>query len=359
MKILMVNSSRNWGGTEELLLSLSLELKRKGYLLGFFLRKDSITVRRFEDAGFPVWCGRRRGMGLVTSILKLSSIMRAERFEVIHIHRSHDIIPTALADFAAGLTPMVLTQHAWEFSKSSFQYLVYGTLNRIVAVSAAVAGKLRETQPSTAEKTVVIHNGVPIKSCIKPDPYYWKKRLGLTGAEPLLGVVGYFHKNQQELISLLPRIRETFPDVKLILIGADDGRKQQFEDQARQIGVLDALVFAGFIPHEEMHDALGSLDLNISTHRHEPFGLHVVEGMAAGTPLVAYRAGGFPEIVEHERNGYLAETREELLQAILALLGNREKREKMGQSGRERVIKLFSLERMVSDYEELYRSLKR
>jgi glycosyltransferase involved in cell wall biosynthesis len=358
MKILMVNSSRNWGGTEELLLSLSIELKSKGHELGFFLRKDSVTVRRFEEAGFPVWCGRRRGMGLVTSILKLSSIMRTERFDLIHIHRSHDIIPTALANFAAGMAPMVLTQHAWEFSKSSLQYLVYGTLKRIVAVSAAVAGKLREAQPSITDKTIVIHNGVPIKSSIKPDPDYWRRRLGLTGTEPLLGVVGYFHKNQQELIGLLPRIRETFPDVKLILIGADDGRKQQFEDQARHLGVLDALIFAGFIPHEEMHDALGSLDLNVSMHRHEPFGLHVVEGMAAGTPLVAYRAGGFPEIVEHERNGYLAETREELFQAILSLLGNREKREIMGQSGRERVLKLFSLERMVSDYEVLYRDLR-
>jgi glycosyltransferase involved in cell wall biosynthesis len=298
-------------------------------------------------------------MGLVTSILKLSSIMRAERFELIHIHRSHDIIPTALANYAAGLRPMVLTQHAWEFSKSSLQCLVFGTLKRIVAVSEAVAGKLRETQPHIADKTVVIHNGVPIKNRIKPDPDYWKRRLGLTGKEPLLGIVGYFHKNQQELIGLLPGIREAFPDVKLILIGADDGRKQQFEDQARHLGVLDALIFAGFIPHEEMHDALGSLHLNISMHRHEPFGLHVVEGMAAGTPLVAYRAGGFPEIVEHERNGYLAETREELLRAILALLKNSEKRVEMGQSGRERVLKLFSLEKMVSEYEELYLSLRK
>ncbi len=359
MKILMVNSSRNWGGTEEILLSLSLELRSKGHHLGFFLREDSVTVRRFEKAGFPVWQGGRRRMGLVTSILKLSSVLRAERFDLIHIHRSHDIIPTALANSVAGLIPVVLTQHAWEFSKSSLQYLVYGALKKIVAVSKAVAGKLLETQPYIADKTVVIHNGVPIKSRINPDPDYWKRRLALTGTEPLLGIVGYSHKNQQELIGLLPRIRESFPDVRLILIGSVDERKHIFEDQAASLGVLDALLFAGFIPHEEMHDALGSLDLNISMHRHEPFGLHVVEGMAAGTPLVAYRAGGFPEIVEHGRNGYLAETQEELLQAILELLGNREKREEMGQSGRERALKLFTLERMVSEYEELYRNLNK
>ncbi|MBK5275006.1 MAG: glycosyltransferase family 4 protein [Desulfuromonadales bacterium] len=341
------------------MLLLSLELRRKGHYLGFFLREYSVTVRRFEKEGFPVWYGRRRGIGLIASVFKLSSVIRAERFDLIHIHRSHDIIPTALANFASGLIPMVLTQHAWEFSKSCLQYLVFGTLKRIVAVSEAVAGRLREMQPYIADKTVVIHNGVPIKSQVKPDPDYWTRRFELTGTEPLLGIVGFFHKNQQELIGLLPKIRETFPDVKLILIGAVDDRKQMFEEHAARLGVLDALFFAGFIPHEEMHDALGSLYLNISMHRHEPFGLHVVEGMAAGTPLVAYRAGGFPEIVEHERNGYLAESQEELLQAILALLRDRDKRTKMGQSGRERVLKLFTPDRMVSDYEALYLSIKK
>ena len=358
MKILMVNSSRIWGGAEQLLLSFSLELRERGHRLGFYLCEGSVTVPRFREAGFPVWCAGRKGMGLASSVLKLASILRNERFDVIHLHRSHDIIFTSLANLAGGLIPMVLTQHAWGFSKSCLQFLVIGRLKRIVAVSDAVATQLRKAYPFAADKIVVILNGVPIQSDLEPDLEYWKKRPELADREPLLGVVGLYHKNQQELIGMLPRIRESFPNVMLIIIGQTDERMHMFENLAARLGVLDALFFAGFINHDEMHNALGSLDLNISMNRHEPFGLHVVEGMAAGTPLVAYRAGGFPEIVEHDRDGYLAESQEDLLQAILALLGNRGRREKMAQSGRERVLKLFTLNRMTSDYEELYRSLK-
>lgn len=358
MKILMVNSSRNWGGAEQLLLSLAVKLRQKGHDIGFFLRKDSVAVQRFTEAGFSVWCGRRKGTGFISSIFKLAMIMRRERFDAIHLHRNHDVIPTALANIAGGQIPMVLTQHAWQFSKSFLQYLIWGALTKVVAVSGAVAEELRKAYPYTADKTVVIPNGIPVADSVEEAPNYWQKHADLIGKSPLLGIVGFFHKNQQELVGLLPKIRESFPDIVLIIIGPIDDRKQIFEEQARQLGVLDALYFAGFIPHEEMHAALGGLDLNISMHRHEPFGLHVVEGMAAGTPLVAYRAGGFPEIVEHNRNGYLAESPEELQQAVCELLRDKGLREKMGQSGRKRVLELFTDDTMASAYEALYRQLK-
>lgn len=357
MKILMVDSSRNWGGAEQLLLSLAVKLRQKGHDVSFFLREDSVTVHRFTEAGFTVWSGRRKGLGFLASIGKLALIMRREHFHVLHLHRNHDVVPTALANLAGGHIPMVLTQHAWQFSKSFLQYLIWGALTRVVAVSGAVADELRKAYPYTAGKTVVIHNGIPVADSVEEAPNYWQKRVELKGKSPLLGIIGFFHKNQQELVGLLPKIRESFPHVALIVIGPIDDRKQLFEEQARQLGVLDALHFAGFIPHGEMHAALGGLDLNISMHRHEPFGLHVVEGMAAGTPLVAYRAGGFPEIVEQERNGYLAESPEELLQAICTLLRDKELLDKMGQSGRKRVLEFFTDDTMAAAYEALYRSI--
>jgi glycosyltransferase involved in cell wall biosynthesis len=85
----------------------------------------------------------------------------------------------------------------------------------------------------------------------------------------------------------------------------------------------------------------------------EPFGMVVVEAMATGTPVLAYRRGAMPELIRHEDTGFLLETETEMV-AALGSIG-------MIQRGRcrEWVRSEFSVERMVDGYEELYEEVVR
>jgi glycosyltransferase involved in cell wall biosynthesis len=83
----------------------------------------------------------------------------------------------------------------------------------------------------------------------------------------------------------------------------------------------------------------------------EPFGLVAIESMATGTPVIARRAGALPEIVEHGRSGFLVDDLPEAALAVQrsAAIDRRQVR--------QRVLRRFSVERMLDDYERLYRSL--
>jgi glycosyltransferase involved in cell wall biosynthesis len=83
----------------------------------------------------------------------------------------------------------------------------------------------------------------------------------------------------------------------------------------------------------------------------EPFGLVAIESMATGTPVIARRAGALTEIVEHGRTGFLVD---DLQEAQLAV---REARELDRAEVRRIAIERFSVERMVDDYEAVYRRL--
>jgi glycosyltransferase involved in cell wall biosynthesis len=81
----------------------------------------------------------------------------------------------------------------------------------------------------------------------------------------------------------------------------------------------------------------------------EPFGMVMIEAMAAGTPVVAYRCGSVMEVVEHGLTGFIVDSQDEAV-AALGMLGELDSRKI-----RTRFVERFSSERMAHDYVELYR----
>jgi glycosyltransferase involved in cell wall biosynthesis len=92
---------------------------------------------------------------------------------------------------------------------------------------------------------------------------------------------------------------------------------------------------------------------------HEPFGIPVIEAMAAGIAVIATRGGAFPEIVEHERTGLLVDRGDAigLADAISRLISDDQLRTAMGIAGRKRARELFSWDRVVGQLQGLYEGL--
>jgi glycosyltransferase involved in cell wall biosynthesis len=355
MKILMINNAKGWGGAEEQFLALANGLTAAGHTLLLAVRVGSACSQRLATGTLPVWSVPRGGLQGIAAMARFAAAAKRERFDVVHVHRDHDL-PVGKLYSLATATPLVLTQHCQPSKPSR---LMYGLADKIVCVSEYIASGLRSSLPALARRITVIHNGIDLSIFADPDPTYWQRYPEVAGCWPLLGAVGCFYKNQIELIELMPEICREFPSVKLLLIGEDEQKKAPLVNKAAELGVSKAVVFIGNLPRNQMKDALGGLDLQVSAFRREGFGLSVVEGMAVGTPFIGYRAGGYPEIVTNGSTGFLADGATELADAVISILSADSKSRSDRVEACAATADRFSLSRMVDAYKAIYATLKR
>jgi glycosyltransferase involved in cell wall biosynthesis len=357
MKVGMVDLSKGWGGAERIVLSLAEGLRGRGHNVVLFLRRGADTVDRFTAAGFDVFAVERGGLGNLTGLVEMATAVRRMKCDLVHVHRNHDLLCGKTACLVSGGLPLVLTQHCRLGRASS---VTMDLPDRIVAVSEFIAEGIRSRFPRIKGKISVVHNGIDLDRFRVPGSDFWTTRTDFPlGKGSLLGVVGFFYKNQEELIRLLPSLLSRYPDLLLVIIGHDKSRMDGMQKVVAECGVGDSVFFAGEIDYHDMPHALAGLDLNVSVFREEGFGLSVIEGMAVGTPFVGYNSGGYPEIVADQIDGRLVNTGEDLISAISDLLDNRGKLDKMRNRAMEKAFCNFSSESMLHAYEAIYKSTAR
>lgn len=353
MHIAMIDNSKGWGGAEEVLSTLAAGLVSRGHRVTVFARKGAITVDTFRRAGLEVRPLPRQGIGMIGGMLRLAGMVRRERFDLIHVHRNHDLPAGKIAAAAAG-APLLLTQHCLLGKSSSF---LMGLADRIITVSRFIGEDMERRFPSLVGRVEVVHNGIDLRPFENPRPGYWQSVPEVAGSWPLLGVVGYFYKNQEELIDLMPRIRVHLPKAKLIIIGHDDSKWDSLHQYVRECGAVDMVHFAGRISRGRIADALAGLDFNVSAFRREGCALNVIESLAVGTPFIGYRAGSYPELVHDGVTGALAEDRDGFVQALVSLAADTRRIERMREKARQDAEERFAVVRMIDAYEHHYLSL--
>ena len=140
-----------------------------------------------------------------------------------------------------------------------------------------------------------------------------------------------------------------------LIIGTGDADYEAvLRSQVKDLGLEGRVHFTGF--QESVFGFLASFAVYVHPVLMEGFGLAVLEAMAMGRPVVATTTGGLPEVVRHGETGLLVPPGNEiaLAEAIVALLGDPERADSMGQAGRRRVSALFSEEAMMQQLKAAY-----
>lgn len=148
---------------------------------------------------------------------------------------------------------------------------------------------------------------------------------------PLLLYAGRLspEKNLESLAWLL----DALPGVRLALVGDGPGRQR-----LERVFAGTPTHFAGFLRGEELATAFASADLFVMPSRTETLGFVVMEAMSAGTPVIAARAGGIPDLVEHDEEGILfdPERPDDLVESVRDLLAHRGRRQFLARNARKR-----------------------
>jgi len=217
-----------------------------------------------------------------------------------------------------------------------------------IGVSEYIRSELRKMGVPES-RAAVVHNGVDI-----PEQHPSRGE-GSEDRPTTIGIVGQIGawKGHEDLIEALRLLREENQAVRCVIVGrGDDEYEAALQERIDRHGLSEVVEWWGFV--HDTDEIYRGIDIcAVPSRFREPFGLVAAEAGARGIPVVATDRGGLPEIVEHEKTGYLVEA--EAPEALAARLGdlvqNPERRLEMGRLARDRIRREFSKKQMVDQLE--------
>ena len=146
--------------------------------------------------------------------------------------------------------------------------------------------------------------------------------------------------------------------IKFLIIG-DGLLLDDMKKKTKKLNLENYVSFKGWVPSQKVVEYLNELSVFVAVSTRESFGVSVLEASACEVPCITSDVGGLPEVNKNNYSGYLipAQNPKLLAEKILIFYKDRELALKMGQKGRKRVLKNFSLQssvkKMVKVYEDI------
>ncbi len=316
------------------------------------LHKQGVPCRKLERLVHPIHPVRD-----LAALIEIRDVLKELTPDLVTTHSNKAGLLGRVAAKTLKI-PVIHTSHGFLFSgrEASAAGLFYRFMEKLAAGAADKVITVAESEYRLAErlgviapsKMVVVHNGLPdLDPPVMADP-------GID--PPQLIMVARFAapKDHQTLLQALGMLK----DIKwsLTLVGDGTGRSS-VEDLAAELGIKDRLSFTGV--REDVFQLLAASQVFILSSRREGFPLSILEAMRVGLPVVASNAGGVSEAVEQGQNGFLfpAGDADSLAGKLRELLENPALRKKMGQAGRERFLKDFTLDQVVEKTLSVYKSV--
>ena len=232
-------------------------------------------------------------------------------------------------------------------------------MTAVLGNSGAVLAELRD-EGVPERRLGLIRNGIDTRPfrTLAPRPAL-RVDLGLGAATLILTIVAnlFPYKGHADLLLALADIKDELPGKWVVLLvgaGSEDAPLRRLSATLNLDPHIRYLGQRGDVP-----EILGATDIGVLCSHEEGFSNSVLEGMAAGLPMIVTDVGGNPEAVVNGETGIVVRPRDRsaLAAAILALATDSRKRRQMGNAGRQRVEALFSLDACIARYQALYEGL--
>lgn len=309
--------------------------------------------------------GMRRGIPDPRAIFRLVRILRRERPLVLHSHMVHANLLARLARAFAPVPVLVCTVHSIQ-EGGRHRELAYRLTDPLCDLTTQVsrAGLARYIRVGAvpASKIRFVPNGVN-PDRFRPDRdarNRLRKEMGL-GTEFAWLAVGRFEeaKDYPNMLRAFARVREARPDARLLIAG-QGALRAEAEQLVAKLGLAEAVCFLGV--RKDIPELMNAADAYVMSSAWEGMPMVLLEAAAVSLPVVATDVGGNREVVLDGQTGFLVPPKdhESLAGAMLRLMSlPPEVRRAMGQAGRAHVQTHYALERVVDQWEELYRELLR
>jgi glycosyltransferase involved in cell wall biosynthesis len=357
MRILQICSAREIGGGERHLADLANALASRGHEVFAALSPASpLSSQLFSLPSRNIIELPMRNSLNVATAMKLSRFVRAHSIDIVHAHVARDYLLATLTTDRSE-SRLVLTRHVL-FPLRRIHRLTLRRTSRVIAVSQAVADSLLAQRVFEPAKIVTIHNGIDV------DRFATAKVEPARNDHPRVGMIGHIApiKGQEDFVRAAVIASQYRDDIEFVIAGEDKTdsheNRRALEKLISELMMDERIRLLGWT--NDVVSFLSTLDVYVSPARSEPFGLSIVEAMAAGVPVVATASEGAREIVDDNETGRLVPIGEsEVIAAtVLDLLEDESERKRLAENARVAAGERFSLERMVEQTEQVYREVQ-
>ena len=318
-------------------------------------------VQPIRQAGWDVFfLDKHRGVDL-KMIARLAALIRHWKPDVVHTWLQSAGLWGRLAAILAGRPAVVAAfrgeeMHSWPGGKRLDRWLDRRT-DVVIVNSKRLQDVLGARLGRSAESIQLVVNGLDA-SRFTPQPTSAARRteLGLPADGLIVTMVATIRtvKNWPLFVEVARRVHAERPGVHFVGVGGGSGLGELTE-HIRTLGLDDDCIrLLG--RRTDVPDILTQSDVSMLTSDFEGMSNAVLEGMAAGLPVVATNCSGTVEVVTPEETGFLAEVGDAdgLTEHVLRCADDADLRDRLGRAGRQRVLSEFSFERMAQGHRQAY-----
>lgn len=319
-----------------------------------------------REKGFPVFDLREGGIYTINGIRNLIFLRRLVYENnislIVTFHESSDVYGFVLSIFCN--VPIISSRRDMGFKTKLHYRIMYKLLGKffdaVVAVSNAVSREVISQGWFSSEKITNIYNGVDLNEYNKKDVSRIKENAGVKAGHQVVGLIANLRKIKGiryfiEAASIICKQRDY---VEFFIIGGDTDEhgctKADLEELAKRLGVYQNIHFLG--NRGDISDLIAMFDVAVNSSLSEGLSNTVLEYMASSKPVVATNAGGNSEVIIDGETGFIVSPKDSnaLANAILSILENKEMGIRFGISGRRRIEENFSIEKMITNYQNLF-----
>jgi len=365
--ILYLHETSILGGAENSLINLVSKLDKNKFQPFFICPQEGSFVDELRKLNIEIDLVKfphLKSLNLFriyNTTRKIKEIVKKRKIDLIH---SSGVGTNFLGAISARLSHVPIIWHArnllcegmWDID-NFFSFLP----DKIICNSEAIRERFYK-KGKTDEKVITIINGVDIER-FNPriSGRQIRNEFNINEEEVVIGMASRIDplKGHEYFLKAAVEVVKNYPKVRFLIAGEAFSSEhfwlhEHLRNLVQKLGLEKKVIFIGF--RKDMPQVLASMDIFVLASDAEPCGRVLFEAMASGKPVVATNTGGTPEIVIDKDTGLLipAKNYEALTIALLSLLNDKDFAREMGQKGRKRVEKYFTIEKHIAKTEAVY-----
>lgn len=354
LTVLHIDTERGWRGGQRQTLWLARALAALGHRSIVAARGGAPLDTRAREAGIDTIAVRPWSEAAFGTARALRRVIRERDADIVHAHSGHAVSLAALAARGTRAAVVATRRVTAPLRRNIGTRWKYGRVDRLIAVSEAIAKTLR-AGGIDERRVAVVYDGVDLSRSVAPAPRGVVKALGVPDDAPWVVQVAALDPGKDPLtfVRAVAVARRTIPSLSGVLVGT--GREESaVRAEIDSLRLDGAVNLAGY--RSDADALIAAASVATLTSVQEGLGTVLLDALAFGTPVAATRAGGIPEIVRHEETGLLVAPgdADALGAAIVRLVSDQPLADRLTTAAR-RLVEGFTVERMAQRTVEEYR----